>query len=46
MQATYILPRQFTGMFCIAGHAKVSLPVAEPCVKMEPENIKMKLLLL
>jgi len=46
MQATDILPRQLTGMLCIAGHANVSLPIAEPCVKMEPENIKMKVLLL
>ena len=45
MQATDILPRQFSDMLCIAGHAN-SPPIAEACVKFEPENIKMKLLFL
>jgi len=35
MQAADILPRQFSGMLYIAGHAKVSPPIPEPCVKME-----------
>jgi len=45
MQAVDILPRQFSDMLCIAGQTK-SLPIAQPCVKMEPQNRKMKLLFL
>jgi len=42
MQAADILPI----VFWHALHMIVSPPTAEPCVKMEPENIKIKLLFL